>query len=614
MVQLQIIDYDRFKTLSDDNRINILPLVPTRGLIFDRNGVVLAQNTPAFTLEVVPEAVDDMNRLIADLRDLVEIPDADVMRFKARINNSRSFESVPLRFRLNQDEVARFSVNRHLFPGVDVAARLSRNYPLGPVGVHAIGYVGRINEQELERVDATNYRGTTHIGKTGIELVYEDQLHGRVGYQHVETNARGRTLRVLKRIDPVPGEDLTLNLDISLQTVVERALDGESGAVVAMEPSTGAVLAMASLPGFDPNLFVDGIKPADYRALLRSSARPLFNRALHGQYPPGSTIKPLLGLAAAQEKSFGVKKKIWCPGWFSLPGLKHRYRDWKKVGHGRVNLKAAVAQSCDVYFYQLALALGIDRMHEVLDQFGLGRKTGIDLPGEAAGLNPSRAWKRRARAQAWFPGETLISGIGQGFHLATPLQLASVTATVASRGLRVRPRVLLRRAPAAGETEQPATITHLIPVKPDHWSVVVDSMVEVVHGARGTARKVGRDANYTIAGKTGTAQVFGIGQEEEYKEEEVEKKLRDHALFVAFSPVDQPRLAVSVLVENGGSGSRAAAPVARKVFDYYLRHDSGKDGDKPLLVTFSQQPAGGRAGWRAATSLQSTSGRAGGGG
>jgi len=267
-----------------------------------------------------------------------------------------------------------------------------------------------------------------------------------------------------------------------------------------------------------------------------------------------------------------------------------------------------------VYFYQLALALGIDRMHEVLDQFGLGRKTGIDLPGEAAGLNPSRAWKRRARAQAWFPGETLISGIGQGFHLATPLQLASVTATVASRGLRVRPRVLLRRAPAAGETEQPATITHLIPVKPDHWSVVVDSMVEVVHGARGTARKVGRDANYTIAGKTGTAQVFGIGQEEEYKEEEVEKKLRDHALFVAFSPVDQPRLAVSVLVENGGSGSRAAAPVARKVFDYYLRHDSGKDGDKPLLVTFSQQPAGGRAGWRAATSLQSTSGRAGGGG
>ena len=591
MVQLQIIQYDRFKTLSEDNRITVLPVAPTRGLIFDRNGIVVAQNTPTFTLEVIPEAVEDMDRLIHDLRDLVDISDEDVERFESHRRKKRSFESVPLRFRLNEDEVARFSVNRHNFPGVDVQARLTRNYPLGALAVHVIGYVGRINQRELQQLDPVNYRGTSHVGKTGVELSHEPHLHGTVGYQHVETNARGRTLRVVKRIAPRPGENLYLNIDIALQAAAERALGEETGAVVAMDPKTGAVLAMASMPGFDPNLFVDGIGTDDYEALLNSPDRPLFNRALHGQYPPGSTIKPVFALAGLHSGQFTSDKRVWCPGWFSLPGSSHRYRDWKRVGHGRVALKDAVGQSCDVYFYTLALELGIDKMHRFLRDFGFGQRTGIDLPAEADGLNPSREWKRRSRKQAWFPGETLISGIGQGYNLATPVQLASAAATLASRGVRLRPRVVARRVRTGGgqETVLPVTVESQISLtRPEYWDVAVASMVEVVHGRRGTARHVGADAGYTIAGKTGTAQVFTIGQDERYDAESLEKKLRDHALFIAFAPADEPRLAVAVLVENGGSGSKAAAPVARRVLDHYLRDVLDDFGDQPTLVTSAQ--------------------------
>ena len=590
MVQLQLVDYDHFKTLSDDNQISILPIAPTRGLIFDRNGILLAQNTPTYTLEVVPEAVEDMGDLIARLRELMEISERDERRFHSMRRKKRRFESIPLRSRLNVDEVARFSVNRHFFPGVDVRARLTRNYPLGPLGVHVVGYVGRINQRELQRVDVANYRASSYIGKTGVEDAYEDVLHGSVGYEHVETNARGRTLRVLKRIDPKPGKNLYLSIDVSLQATAERALDGAAGAIVAVETSTGAVLAMASIPGFDPNLFVHGIEPEKYRELLESTDRPLFNRALHGQYPPGSTIKPFVGLAGLEVGGVGGSKTTWCPGWFSLPGFDHRYRDWKRGGHGKVKLKDAIAQSCDIYFYNLALDLGIDRIHEFLGRFGFGQRTGIDLQREARGLNPSRDWKKRARNQPWFPGETVISGIGQGFNLATPLQLASATATLASRGYRVRPRLVSRQGdPLEGAiSEVEPYVEDQIQLKDaSRWEMVIDAMVEVVHGRAGTARKIGVGAPYKIAGKTGTAQVFGVGQDESYKELDVIKKLRDHALFIAFAPAQRPQIALSVVVENGGSGSRSAAPVARRVLDYFLGNRLHEPGDGPLRVTSS---------------------------
>ena len=574
LIQLQVLEYGYFETLSNNNRVKVVPIGPTRGLIYDRSGVVLAQNTPSYSLEVVPEDVDDLDETIEALRAIVEISDADVDGFNKQLSRQRRFDGIPLRTRLTQEEVARFSVNRHRFPGVDVIARLTRDYPLGSLGVHFIGYVGRINERELDMVDAANYRGTTHYGKTGVEEAYEQALHGRVGYQHVETNAEGRTLRVLKREDPVPGVNLYLTVDASLQAAAESAFNDENGALVAIEPSTGDVLAFVSMPGYDPNAFVDGIDRKSYRALLNSPARPLFNRALSGHYPPGSTVKPFVGLAGLELDLAMSRKHIWCPGWYSLKGHSHRYRDWKKHGHGRVDLADAIVQSCDVYFYELALNLGIDRMHNFMVDVGFGRTTGIDLTGESDGLMPSREWKREARHQPWYPGETLITGIGQGFFLTTPLQLASATATLSMRGLRLQPAVgLAAQDPMTGEATILSTAQAVaVPLSDvSNWERIVTTMKDVVHGPRGTARRIGVDSAYKIAGKTGTAQVFGVGQDEEYNAEELEKKLLDHSLFVAFAPVHEPRIAVAVIVENGGSGSRTAAPIARKVLDHYLR-------------------------------------------
>ena len=577
LVHLQIFKHQHFTTLSENNRVKIVPIAPTRGLIFDRRGEILAQNLPAYSLEVVPEAVEDLDALIAELRGIIEITGEDEEAFFAALARKRRFERVPLRLRLEDREVARFSVNRHRFPGVDVGARLIRHYPLGELGVHLVGYVGRINKRELDRIDRADYRGTSHIGKTGVEASYEDWLHGTVGYQRVETNAQGRILRVLERHDPVPGGNLYLGMDARLQRTAEAALGDENGAIVALDPVTGAVLAMASSPGVDPNLFASGIDPETYRALQRSPDRPLFNRAVNGQYPPGSTIKPFVGLAGLERGIGHARGKSWCPGWFSLPGRKHRYRDWKKQGHGRIGLHDAIVQSCDVYFYELALALGIDRMHGYLSSFGFGERTGIDLKGESRGLAPSRAWKRDARDQSWFPGETLITGIGQGYMLATPLQLASATATISMQGVRVRPRVVDRAVePVSGDAEEFETKA-AAPVRlleAANWERIIEAMTGVVHGPRGTARRINEDISYRMAGKTGTAQVFTVRQNEEYDARKLDKKLHDHGLFIAFAPVERPRIAVAVVVENGGSGSGAAAPLARTVIDAYLGDDT----------------------------------------
>ncbi len=573
LVYLQIISHEHFATLADENRINIVAIPPTRGLIYDRNGVLLAQNLPAFSLEITPEQTPDLEATIAGLRSLLDISDEEVRRFHRQARQNRPFNSIPLKFHLSEEEVARFAVNRHRFPGVDIEARLIRDYPLGPLAVHAVGYVGRINEEELKTLDAANYSATRFIGKTGVEKYYEDLLHGRVGYKHVETNALGRILREVSRTPPVPGADIYLSLDINLQVLAEQALGERRGAVVALDPRNGEILALVSMPGYDPNPFVTGIDPAAYQALQSSPDKPLFNRALRGQYPPGSIIKPFIGLAGLDYLLLAMGTTSFCPGWYSLPGDDHRYRDWKKEGHGRTDLEKAIVQSCDVYFYDLALSLGIDRIHDFLARFGFGQPTGIDLTGEAGGLLPSRAWKQARRHEPWYLGETLITGIGQGYTLATPLQLAVTTAVIAQRGERIRPHILYaRRDPEepALHALEPQALPPVELAMPRHWDQIIAAMEKAVHSIRGTAYRIGRDAPYRIAGKTGTAQVFGIKQDEEYKEEEVAAHLRDHALFVAFSPVEEPRIAVAVIVENGGSGGATAAPIARQLIDYYL--------------------------------------------
>ena len=573
LAHLQILKHQHFTTLSENNRVKILPIAPTRGLIFDRNGEILAQNLPAYDIEVVPELVEDVDALLTDLREIIEITDADEEEFLAVLARKPRFEKIPLRMRLDDYEVAGFAVNRHRFPGVDIGARLARDYPHGELGVHLVGYVGRIDKRELDNIDQADYRGTSHIGKTGIEASHEDWLHGTVGYQRVETNAQGRILRVLERHDPVPGRNLYLTMDMGLQRTAKAALGDERGAIVALEPATGAVLAMASTPGFDPNLFVHGIGVDTYLSLQRSPARPLFNRAINGQYPPGSTIKPFLGLAGLEQNVGHARGESWCPGWFRLPGRERKYRDWKKYGHGKIGLHDAIVQSCDVYFYELALGLGIDRMHEYLSSFGFGARTGIRLGGESLGLMPSRAWKRNARGQPWYPGETVITGIGQGYMLATPLQLATAAAAIATRGVRMRPRIVDRTMdPGSGETEvvEPEAIATISPLDAANWERIVEAMADVVHGSEGTARRISADIGYQIAGKTGTAQVVGIGQNEEYDADKLEKRFHDHGLFVAFAPVREPRIAVAVIVENGGSGSGAAAPLARLVIDAWL--------------------------------------------
>ncbi len=570
---LQIVDYAHFADLSEHNRIRLMELPPTRGLIYDRNGVILAENTPTFHLEIIPEQVENMEATLKGLGEIVTLSESEIERFKDQLRVRRSFQRISLRTRLNEEEVARLAVNRHRFPGMDINARLSRYYPQGEAAAHAVGYVGRISESELTVIDEGNYRGTTHIGKTGLEKYYEAELHGQVGRQKVEVNAQGRVLRVIDKVAAVAGNDLVLNLDIELQRIAEEGLAEFAGAVIAIEPHTGAVLVFVSKPGFDPNLFVHGISHKNYDALQYDSYKPLFDRAIFGQYPPGSTFKPFLGLAGIEQRRIGTRESINCKGYYLLPddNTERKYRDWKKWGHGTMDLTSAIEQSCDVYFYELAYRMGIKGMHDFLAQFGFGEKTGIDLLGERKGLLPSAEWKKRKHGKVWYPGETIIAGIGQGYMLATPVQLAVATAALAGRGEKIVPR-LLKEVHMSNDdtvkTREPSRA--MIKLRRDnHWDIMFNAMKKVVHGTRGTARATGWGMKFKMAGKTGTAQVFGIAQDEEYDEETVAKKLRDHGLFIGFGPVEDPVLAVAVVAENGEHGSKMA-PIAKKLIQRYM--------------------------------------------
>jgi len=581
---LQVVRHDYYAELSQGNRVRIDPLPPDRGIMYDRQGRILAENTPAYQLTITREQVPDLDATLARLVDLELLERDDLPRVRQLLASRRLFEAVPVRLRLDEHEIGRYAVHRHELPGVDLATRMARHYPYGPVGVHAIGYVGSISEDDLKRVDPEDYFGTASIGKTGLERAYEGTLHGEGGYREVLVNAEGRSVRMLGdtlpdlRVSrPVAGRDLELSLDIELQRVAEQAMGERRGAVIALDPWTGDVLVLASTPTFDPNKFARGISTADYRALTGDPDQPLYNRALRGTYPPGSTIKPLMALAGLEAGVIEPTDTRFCRGYFTLPNSRHRYRDWKREGHGNVDMKEAIMTSCDVYFYSLAATLGIDRIHESMSRMGFGKPTGIDVEGERGGIMPSTAWKKSAfktrEMQVWFPGETVIVGIGQGYWSATPMQLAHATAVLATRGPHFRPRLVrsVRDPVTRQATERaPEPLPPVVLKDPASWEVIVDAMVAVTTGPRGTAVRAARGASYSIAGKTGTAQVFTVGQQEEYDEETVAERLRDHALFVAFAPAEKPRLVVAVLVENGGHGSSVAAPIARQVFDAYL--------------------------------------------
>jgi penicillin-binding protein 2 len=531
-----------------------------------------------------------MDALLHQLGEIVELQPRDLQNFRRQLRRRPRFESLTLRAYLSNEEAARIAVNRPHLDGVELHARLQRHYPLGGLGVHAVGYVGRIDEQEYAGVDRSAYRGTEHIGKLGVEQSYEQQLLGDVGIEKVEANAHGRALRVIERIAPKAGQNLYLNLDAKLQATAEAALKGRRGAVVAMDPNNGEVLALVSTPVYDPNPFVNGIDPESYRLLIEDPDKPLINRALNGQYSPGSTIKPFLALAALELDAFNPEESVFCNGYFRLPGSARRFRDWKKSGHGEVNLHSAIVQSCDVYFYRLALMLGINHIKDFLARLGFGTPTGIDIMGESPGLLPSPEWKQ-ARGEPWYPGETVVTGIGQGPILVTPLQLATAVSVLANRGARLRPRLLRAvEDPKTGALQPTAaeTVRHVAVKRTTGWDIVRAGMVDVAHGEHGTARGIGWNAPYKIAGKTGTAQVSAVAQGEAYDESQTPERLRDHALFIAYAPADDPKIAVAVVVENGGHGSSAAAPVARKVMDEYLL---GSDRNKALLPKQATQQA-----------------------
>lgn len=571
LLHLQVDNHEHYSVLSKDNRVKIQPVPPTRGLIFDAGGRLIADNHPSFSLEIVIEKVDDLAGTIDALAQILPIDEKDRARFDRLKRQRVRFQGVPIRLNLTPEEVARFALDSYRFPGVDVTAELIRTYPLGDLTAHVLGYVGRINEEEMGRIDGSDYAGTHFIGKGGVEKAHEALLHGHVGYQQVEVNARGRVLRTLEGKPPVAGRDLLLYLDTALQRAASDALGDNRGAVVAIDPRTGGVLALVSKPSFDPNPFVEGIGQKDYRDLLYSPDKPLYNRAIRGQYPPGSTVKPAVALAGLAAGVIDARKTTYCPGFYRLPGQSHKYRCWRRGGHGSVNLELAIVQSCDVYFYDLAHNLGIERLKPFLGELGFGARTGIDLAGELGGLVPSKEWKEQVRKQLWYPGETLILGIGQGAFLATPLQLAVATATLSNRGHFIVPRVArASRLPGDKQATDLAVVSHTVDAgDPKHWDQVIHAMAQVVESPRGTAKGI-RSPDYRIAGKTGTAQVFTIGQNETYNASRIDERMRDHALFVAFAPVDDPRIAVAVIVENGGHGGSVAAPVARRVIDAYL--------------------------------------------
>ncbi|STX51305.1 penicillin-binding protein 2 [Legionella busanensis] len=568
---LQLAQYKQYKTLSLKNQMTIIPIAPPRGIILDRKGVILAENIPVYVLEVIPEHVKNLKKTLADLRKLLpSISDEDIDNFNRTRRQNRSFVPIPLKLKLDQEEVAIFASHQHQFTGINIKARLMRYYPLGEITSHLLGYVGRINVQELREVNPTNYRATNFIGKAGIEKFYEKLLHGQVGYQLVETDVSGRTIRVLDKQNPVSGEKLYLTIDSRLQKVAYEALKDKRGAVVAISTHNGDILTMASSPSYDPNLFVNGINLNDYQKLATAKDRPLYNRAVRGLYPPASTVKPFIALAGLEKGAIDTNYRVFDPGWFKLPGVSHEYRDWKKTGHGMISLARAITVSCDTYFYQLGHKIGIRTLEDMLHKFGFGQLTNVDLNEEAPGIVPNAHWKRRSKGVPWFPGDTLITAIGQGFMLASPLQLANATAALSQKGRRYRPHLLQKSIQSDRDEIHLFKPVEEYPIKlkdENYWTVVGEAMRAVIKSEEGTGYRFGRTAPYSVAGKTGTAQVFSGRQYEKKRYEEIPEFLRDHSLFIAFAPIEKPEIAIAVLVEN----DFAASNVARKVLDAYFQ-------------------------------------------
>ena len=584
---LQVVEFDYHSTISENNRVHVLPIPPTRGLIYDRNGVLLADNRPSYNLTITRERTIDVNQELDEVIDLLHLPVEDRAVFDKAMKQSRHpFTPVTLFYELTEEQIAVLAVNEFRLPGLDVEPQFVRHYPLGMHFAHSIGYVGRINEKESKTLDSVEYRGTQSVGKTGIERFYEAQLHGHVGYEEVETNAQGRVLRVLKHTDPVPGKNIVLSLDVKLQEAAEAALGGRRGSVVALDPSTGEVLAMVSNPSFDPNLFVTGISTKEYSALRDSIDRPLFNRVLRGLYAPGSTIKPEVAIAGLDAGVVTPQTRVFDPGYYQLPDFDHKYRNWNHSGDGWVDMDAAIMRSNDTYFYDLAHKLGIDRLHDYMAMFGLGEKVSLDMFEESPGLMPSQAWKRTTRRQAWYPGETVILGIGQGYMQVTPLQLAQATALIANKGVWNRPHLAKTVDGVAPVDENP--MPNILLKDPRDWEQVNHGMQMVMHDARGIARAAAAGAQYRIAGKSGTAQVVAIKQGERYNRAKTLERHRDNALFVGFAPAEQPKIAISVMIENGEAGGRVAGPVVRQIMDAWLLDQDGHL--KPQYAAPSKAP------------------------
>jgi len=585
-VYLQVMKHEHYYTQAEANRISLVPIVPNRGLILDRHGTVLAHNFTAYTLEINSTLVRDLDATIESLSELIEIAPKDRRRFKRLLDESRKLGAIPIRTRLSDEEIARFAANRYRFPGVEINARLFRRYPNGTLASHVVGYIGRINQKDMDSLEArgllANYRGSEHIGKTGLEQKYESELHGTTGMEQVEVDSGGRAVRTLSRTPPVSGNNLQLHLDLRLQQAAEEAFGNRRGALVAIDPATGGVLAFVSMPGFDPNLFIDGIDTTTWNELNNDPDRPLFNRALTGQYPPGSTYKPFMALAALQ---LGKRTAQWGfndPGVFMLPGSSHQYRDWKVGGHGFVDMHKSIVISCDIYYYQLAFDLGIDAISNFMRQFGFGARTGIDLEGEATGINPSQEWKQRRFRQKWFVGDTISIGIGQGYNVTTLLQLANTTAIIANRGQVYSPHIVntiqdSRGGPLRHVLAQPL---RRLDFRQEHWQAVHQAMIDV-NTPGGTGHRAFADAKYTVGGKTGTSQVIAIKQGQRYDASKIDERHRDHALYVGYAPADNPRIALAVLVENAGGGGTFAAPLARTVMDFYLLGEPVKPIDAP---------------------------------